>query len=198
MSIVTCDIAISLDGTPPGRINPSIIPSATAWTPETTLHRGCSTTPTSTAPSWTGSSPPARSSWAATCSVRPRSVGPRLGGLVGPGTAVPRTGVRAHPRRAGTDRDGRRHDLPLRHGGPEEALNLAREAAGDRNVAIAGGASTINQYLAAGAIDELRLHVAPVVIDADYVRLFDGVGRITWSSTSGRWTAEVTHLVYRR
>ena len=34
-------------------------------------------------------------------------------------------------------------------------------------------------------IDELRLHVAPVVIDAGYVRLFDGVGPITWSSVSG-------------
>jgi dihydrofolate reductase len=70
--------------------------------------------------------------------------------------------------------------------------------AGDRNVSIAGRAETINQYLAIGAIDELRLHVAPVVLDADYVRLFEGVGPIAWSATSGRWTAEVTHLVYRR
>ena len=56
----------------------------------------------------------------------------------------------------------------------------------------------MNQYLAAGLIDELRLHVAPVVIDADYVRVFDGVGPITWSSVAGRWTPEVTHLVCRR
>ena len=83
-------------------------------------------------------------------------------------------------------------------GGPEEALTLARAAAGDRNVAIAGGTTTINQYLAAGSIDELRLHVVPVVIDVRYVRLFDGVGPITWSSTSARWTPEVTHLVCRR
>jgi dihydrofolate reductase len=83
-------------------------------------------------------------------------------------------------------------------GGPQEALDLARKAAGDRNVSIAGGVHTINQYLAIGAIDELRLHVAPVVLDISYVRLFDGVGPIAWSSTSGRWTPEVTHLVYRR
>ena len=83
-------------------------------------------------------------------------------------------------------------------GGPEEALERAREAAGDRNVSIAGGATTINEYLAAGLIDELRVHVAPVVIDAGYVRLFDGVGPITWSSVSGRWTPEVTHLVCSR
>jgi dihydrofolate reductase len=83
-------------------------------------------------------------------------------------------------------------------GGPEHALELARRAAGDGNVAIAGGATTINQYLALGAIDELRLHVVPVVLDVAYVRLFDGVGPMTWSSTSARWTPQVTHLVYRR
>lgn len=83
-------------------------------------------------------------------------------------------------------------------GGPDEALNLAREAAGDGNVAVAGGATTINQYLAAGVVDELRLHVVPVVLDVGYVRLFDGVGPIAWSSASARWTPEVTHLVYRR
>jgi dihydrofolate reductase len=83
-------------------------------------------------------------------------------------------------------------------GGPAEALERAREAAGDRNVSIAGGATTVNQYLAAGMIDELHVHVAPVVIDAGYVRLFDGVGSITWSSVSGRFTPETTHLVCRR
>ena len=82
--------------------------------------------------------------------------------------------------------------------GPDDALALAREAAGDGDVAIAGGATTINQYLAAGAIDELRLHVAPVVIDVGYVRLFDGSGPQRWSSTSVRSTPEVTHLVYTR
>jgi dihydrofolate reductase len=83
-------------------------------------------------------------------------------------------------------------------GGPLEALERARTVAGDRNVAIAGGVQTINQYLAIGAIDELRLHVVPVVLDADYVRLFEGVGPIAWSSPSGRWTPDVTHLVYRQ
>jgi dihydrofolate reductase len=83
-------------------------------------------------------------------------------------------------------------------GGPLEALERARTVAGDRNVSIAGGVRTINQYVAIGAIDELRLHVAPVVVDAEYERLFEGVGPISWSSVSGRWTPEVTHLVYRR
>jgi dihydrofolate reductase len=83
-------------------------------------------------------------------------------------------------------------------GGIEEALGAARTAAGDRNVAIAGGATTINQFLAAGAIDELRLHVSPVVFDVGYVRVFDGVGPITLQPAAGRWTPEVTHLILRR
>ena len=83
-------------------------------------------------------------------------------------------------------------------GGPEEALRLARAAAGDENVAIAGGTTTINQFLAGGLIDELRLHVVPVILGVGYVRLFDGVGPSTWSSSSARRTPEVTHLVYRR
>src|SRR6266540_4042353 len=48
--------------------------------------------------------------------------------------------------------------------GIESALDQARKAAGDRNVAIAGGAATINQYLATGLIDELRTHIAPVTV----------------------------------
>lgn len=45
--------------------------------------------------------------------------------------------------------------------GIDAALDQARKAAGDRDVAIAGGAATINQYLAAGLVDELRTHVSP-------------------------------------
>src|ERR687883_1635912 len=59
--------------------------------------------------------------------------------------------------------------------GIESALAQARAAAGDRDVSIAGGASTIRQYLAAGLIDELRLHVAPLLLGAGE-RLLDGLG----------------------
>jgi dihydrofolate reductase len=84
-------------------------------------------------------------------------------------------------------------------GGVDEALVRAREAAGERNVAIAGGASTINACLAAGHVDELRLHVAPVVLGIrGGVRLFDGVGPLELSAVGVRHTPEVTHLVYRR
>ena len=51
--------------------------------------------------------------------------------------------------------------------GIEAALSAAKEAAGQRNVAIMGGANTINQYLAAGLLDELWLHIVPVTIGDD-------------------------------
>src|ERR1043166_3431292 len=58
--------------------------------------------------------------------------------------------------------------------GIESALEQARKAAGDRDVAIDGRAATINQYLAAGVIDDIRIHIAPVTVGAGE-RLFDGV-----------------------
>ena len=58
--------------------------------------------------------------------------------------------------------------------GIESALEQAREAAGERDVAVAGGCSTVQQYLRAGLIDEFELHVAPVLLGRGE-RLFDGV-----------------------
>jgi len=83
--------------------------------------------------------------------------------------------------------------------GVEAALGLARAAAGDRDVSIAGGASTVNAYLAIGAIDELRLHVVPFVSGlAQGSRIFDGVPAHGLVSAAARWTPHVTHLTYRR
>jgi dihydrofolate reductase len=76
------------------------------------------------------------------------------------------------------------------------ALDRARAAAGDADVAVAGGAATINQYLAAGLIDELRLHVAPLVLGAGE-RLFDGVADVDLEPVSVRQNELVTHLTYR-
>src|ERR1700738_3416251 len=61
--------------------------------------------------------------------------------------------------------------------GIDSALQQAREAAGEADVAIAGGAETVNQYLAAGSIDELRLHVVPLVLGGGE-RLFDGLDEL--------------------
>jgi dihydrofolate reductase len=59
--------------------------------------------------------------------------------------------------------------------GIHSALDQAKAVAGDRNVDIAGGASTVQQYLRTGLIDELQLHVVPALL-AEGLRLFDGVG----------------------
>jgi dihydrofolate reductase len=59
--------------------------------------------------------------------------------------------------------------------GIESALDQARTAAAGKDVVIGGGASVINQYLAAGLVDELELHIVPLVLDGG-ARLFDGLG----------------------
>jgi len=80
--------------------------------------------------------------------------------------------------------------------GAERALELARDVSGDRNVAIAGGAATVNQYLRLGAIDELRLHVTPSIVAAGE-RLMDAVGAHRLELVSARPTPSVVHLTYR-
>jgi len=80
--------------------------------------------------------------------------------------------------------------------GTGSALAQARAAAGDRDVAVAGGAATINQYLAEGAIDELRLHIAPLVLGAGE-RLFDGVRDLDLDHARTRSTQLVIHTTYR-
>ena len=80
--------------------------------------------------------------------------------------------------------------------GIEAALSLAREAAGEGDVAICGGAETVRQYLNAGAIDELRLHVVPALLGGGE-RLFDGVGALKLETLSVRGNEMVTHMNYR-
>jgi dihydrofolate reductase len=81
-------------------------------------------------------------------------------------------------------------------GGIESALRRAREAAGDGEVSVHGGATTINQYLAAGLIDELRLHIVPLTLGAG-TRLFDGVPALKLEQVTSRGGSSVTHVTYR-
>jgi dihydrofolate reductase len=81
-------------------------------------------------------------------------------------------------------------------GGVEAALARAREAAGEQNVHVAGGASTVNQFLAAGLLDELFLHVAPVVLGGGE-RLFVDVGDPTLEPAEVVASPAVTHIRYR-
>jgi dihydrofolate reductase len=80
--------------------------------------------------------------------------------------------------------------------GIESALAQAREAAGDGDISIHGGATTVNQYLAAGLIDELRLHIVPITLGAG-TRLFDGVPPLNLEQVSSRPASLVTHVTYR-
>ena len=81
-------------------------------------------------------------------------------------------------------------------GGIQAALSQAKEVAGERNVAIAGGANTVNQYLAAGLIDELWLHIVPVIIGSG-ARLFESVPDIKLEPFEISGTPLVTHIRYR-
>jgi dihydrofolate reductase len=81
--------------------------------------------------------------------------------------------------------------------GVESALEQARAAAGDKDVVVAGGANAIQQFLTAGLVDELQLHVAPVLL-GDGVRLFDQApANLELETTRVIASPRVTHLEYR-
>jgi dihydrofolate reductase len=81
--------------------------------------------------------------------------------------------------------------------GIESALAQARAAAGDRDVVIGGGAKAIDQFLAAGLLDELQLHVVPIILGGGE-RLFAGVGReVKLELVRAVEAPGVTHLKYR-
>ena len=80
--------------------------------------------------------------------------------------------------------------------GPESALARARAAAGEKDVAIAGGASTVQQYLSAGMLDELYLHIVPVILGGGE-RLLDNVGDPSLQPIGAIDSPAVTHVKYR-
>ncbi len=81
--------------------------------------------------------------------------------------------------------------------GIDRALDRAREAAGERDVRIAGGSETILQYLNAGLVDEFSIALSPVLFGAG-TRLFDGVdaARVALEPVRAESTPRATHLTY--
>ena len=79
--------------------------------------------------------------------------------------------------------------------GIEAALDDARAAAGGKDVFVAGGASVAQQYLRAGLLDELQLHVAPILLGGG-VRLFDGVGPVELEPRRVIESPSVAHLAF--
>ena len=80
--------------------------------------------------------------------------------------------------------------------GIASALEQAQAAAGGGVVSIAGGASTIRQYLAAGSLDELYLHIVPVLLGAGE-RLLEDVGDPVLEPIKVVSSPAVTHIKYR-
>jgi dihydrofolate reductase len=83
-------------------------------------------------------------------------------------------------------------------GGIESAVEQAKAAAGDRGVSVAGGASTIQQTIAAGLLDQIQIHLVPILLGGG-VRLFEGLDpeRTELELTRVIDSPAVTHLRYR-
>ena len=80
--------------------------------------------------------------------------------------------------------------------GFESALEQARAAAGEKDVSISGGADVAQQALRAGAVDEVTLHIAPVLLGGG-TSLFGDLGMdLTLELTNVLEGPEATHLQY--
>lgn len=103
--------------------------------------------------------------------------------------------VTHRPRAALTKEGGTSFTFVADH---ETALHQARAAAGDKDVSVAGGASIIQQYLAAGLLDELQIHLVPVILGRGR-RLFDQPEspRLELKTTRVIDSPAVTHLKFR-
>ena len=79
--------------------------------------------------------------------------------------------------------------------GLASAIGQARNAAGSKDVVIMGGGDVVAQALEVGLVDELRLHLAPMVL-GNGTPLFHGVGRIEMRQTDVQVSPHATHLTY--
>ena len=81
--------------------------------------------------------------------------------------------------------------------GIDSALRQARDAAGDRDIRISGGADVIQQFLNAGLVDELAIELAPVLFGGGR-RLFEGIdqSKFTFKIDPAPHSSLITHLRY--
>ena len=82
--------------------------------------------------------------------------------------------------------------------GIESALQEAKQAAGDKDIRIAGGADTIQQYLNAGLVDDFTINFSPIMLGKG-VRLFDNIdkSKFTIDIAEAVNSPLVTHLRYK-
>jgi dihydrofolate reductase len=83
-------------------------------------------------------------------------------------------------------------------GGIEDTLKQARDVAGDKDVTVMGGTDTGRQYLQAGLVDELSIHLVPVLFGSG-TRMFEHLGdqHLQLEHAGMTQTAAATHLRYR-
>ncbi len=80
--------------------------------------------------------------------------------------------------------------------GIESALSQAKAEAGNKDISIAGGADTIQQFLKAGLLDELQIHVVPVLLHGG-VRLLENIGDVKLEKIRVIDSPLVTHVKFR-
>src|SRR5215218_8988661 len=105
-------------------------------------------------------------------------VGKRSGSRTGGGETIPRSACRCSSSPTTLGRPWRSKVAPrssLSRTGLESALAQARQAAGDKDVAVAGGANVVQQCLNAGLLDQMQIHLVPAFL-GEGVRLFDQLG----------------------
>jgi dihydrofolate reductase len=102
--------------------------------------------------------------------------------------------VLTHTPRATVERDGAQFNFVT--DGIHSALERAKAAAGDKDVCVAGGANTAQQFLQAGLLEEIQLHVAPVILGGG-IRLLENLGAVKLERSRVIAAPLATHLQYR-
>jgi dihydrofolate reductase len=80
--------------------------------------------------------------------------------------------------------------------GIERALKQAEEAADGKDIIVLGGATVMQQFIRAGLLDELEIHLVPILLGGG-IRLFDNLGALKLERMAAKDTPAFTHLRYK-